>query len=407
VAGFTGEFDTSQLHSSGNITLGLAGASLAGGILELNLQRLLGDTFVTPLNIPGVADTDIPLPGGLIAYGGALGFNVDLKKTYYAQSAGGPRIAWGMAGLLPFSELLSFFQGGDFSGENVLGQLLPLFNRFDHGAFPLVMQELPRVTDTVDFDGDGDTTELLPDYQAFPVVGMTPNVRQNLVTDVRISNFPTLDGEQTSLGILVGGVVLPSPGLIPTGISATTDEDGDGRPDTRRLSIAPPHGSLVGGRYSITAITFGSSGGGGGGPIGPGGFSLPDEFSVALWNGQSYPANLSLGTFPDSSMTSVDDTARTVSVNASAGPMFRVRMRGVDRSWDVWTLGPPGMQGQFAHNINIPAPSPRGVNPFATGEIFVDAIQTNVNIDDLVGASGLGLTNAGLVSTAYNRTRVR
>lgn len=405
VAGFTGEFDTSGLHSQGNITLGLAGASLAGGILELNLQRLLGDTFVTPLNIPGVADTDIPLPGGLVAYGGALGFNVDLKKTYYAQSAGGPRIAWGLAGLLPFSELLSFFQGGDFSGTDVLGQLLPLFNRFDHGAYPLVMQELPRITDTADFDRDGDTTEELPDYEAFPVVDLLPDVRQNLVTDVRISNFPTINGEQTTLGLLVGGVVLPSPGLVPTGISATTDEDGDGRPDTRRLSIAPAYGSLVGGRYSIVAITFGS--GGGGGPVGPGGFALPGEFSVALWNGQSYPAALSLGTFPDSSTTSVSNGSRTVSVNASAGPMFRVRLQGEERSWDVWSLGPAGVQGQFSHDITIPAAPPMGGGLFQNGQIYVDAIQTNVNIDDLVGASGLGLTRAGLVTSAYNRTRAR
>lgn len=403
VAGFTGEFDTSMLHSSGNITLGLAGASLAGGLLELDLAGLLGDTFVSRLEIPGVVEEDIPLPGGLVAYGGALGFMVDLKTTYYAQTSGGPRIAWGLAGLLPFSELLSFFQGGDFEGGEILAQLLPLFNRFDHGAHPNVFAEAPRIVDTADIDRDGDTTELLPDYNSFPVIDLQPSVRQNLVTDVGISNFPLLNGQSTELAILVGGVVLPSPGFIPTGISATSDDDGDGRPDLRRLSIAPGYGPLVGGRYAIVAITFGSSGGG----IGPGGFELPDEFSVALWNGQNYPTSLSLGTFPDGSTASVDEPARQVSVNSSAGPMFRVRMVGEDRTWDVWSVGPPGVMGSYGDLVDIPTAPGGGADVFTTGQIYVDAIQTNTNLDDLVSSSGIGLKNAGLVSSAYNRTRVR
>lgn len=401
VAGFTGEFDTSQLHSSGNITLGLAGSSLAGGIMELSLDRLLGETFVTYLDIVG---EDIPLPGGLVAYGGALGFDVDLKRTYYVQTKGGPRIAWGLAGLLPFSELLDFFMGGGgFEGEDILGQLLPLFSRFDHGAQPRVFSELPRIVDSADIDRDGDTTELLPDYLSFPVIDLRPAVRQNLTTDVAISNFPVLSDGRTGLAIVVGGVVLPTPGFVPTGITASNDENGDGRPDARRLSIAPAYGSLVGGRYAIVAITFGGSGGG----IGPGGFELPEEFSVAFWNGQSFPTALSLGTFPDGSMTAVNNGSRQVSVSASAGPVFRVRMVGNDRSWDVWSLGPPGMLGQYAHTISVPAAPTGGQDLFQSARILVDAIQTNVNIDDLVGPSGVGLTNAGLVSTAYNRTAAR
>ena len=45
VGGFTGAFDTSRLHTSGDITFGFAGALLAGGILDLSRDRLLGDTF--------------------------------------------------------------------------------------------------------------------------------------------------------------------------------------------------------------------------------------------------------------------------------------------------------------------------------------------------------------------------
>lgn len=401
VGGFSGQFDTSALNTSGDITLGLAGTSIAGGTLELDLVRLLGDMFVSRLNVPGFVDADIPLPGGVIAYGGAFGFNVNLKDTYYAQSTGGPRISWGLAGMLPFGDLLDFFMGSDFEVNGILGQLLPLFNRFDHAAYPSVFTELPRVVDAIDLDNDGNTTELLPDYLGFPQIHLTPSVRQNLLTDVAISNFPVLRNGTSDLAILVGGVTLPSPGFVPTGVSATTDDDGDGRPDLRRLSIAPGYGPLVSGRYSIVAITFGGGGGG------PGGFELPREFSVALWNGQSFPTALSLGTFPNASTASIDNATRSVVVDADAGPLFRLRMVGQDRSWDVWTVGPPGMMGQYDGQIPVPAPPAGGEDLFATGTIFVDAIQTNTNLDDLVAAGGLGLRNAGLVSSAYNRTLIR
>ena len=402
VSGFTGEFDTSGLHTSGNITLGLAGASLAGGLLDFELTRLLGDTFVTLLDVPGVVSQDIPLPGGLIGYGGALGFNVELKRTYYAQSAGGPRITWGLAGEVPFGELLDFAMGGGFDGGSVIAQLLPLFNRFDHAAVPQVMVELPRVSDTIDIDRDGDTNEQLPDYLAFPQIDMRPSVQQTLVTDVAISNFPVLADGPTSVAVLVGGAVLPSPGFAPMGISATADEDGDFRPDLRRLSIAPAYGPLVGSRYSIVALTFGNGFG-----FDPSGFELPREYSASLWSGQSFPTALSLGTFPDASQGFTDDSIRTVYVSSNAGPMHRVRMVGTDRTWDVWTVGPPGIMGQFGNEIVVPA-APGGADDiYVSGDIFVDAIQTNANMDDLISASGIGLRNAGLVTSAYNRTLVR
>ncbi len=405
IAGFTGQFDTTGLHSSGDITLGLAGASLAGGLLELSLNRLLGDFFVSELNVPGIVEEDIPLPGGIVAYGSALGFDVDLKETYYAQSAGGPRIGWGLAGLVPLADLFDFFMGGGgMGGGSVIAQLLPLFNRFDHGAQPLLLTETPYVVDSADIDRDGNTTELIADYDGFPTVDLRPAVRQNLATEVGISNFPILDGSRTEVSVLVGGVVLPSPGFVPLGISATADDDGDGRPDLRRLSIAPPYGSLVGGRFAIVAITIGDTAGAG---VGPNGIQLPDEFSVALWNGQSFPAALSLGTFPDGSQTSVDVNSRRVSVTSSAGPVFRVRLRSDDRSWDVWSAGPAGVAGQFGHTVTIPRVPAGQQDIFISSDIFVDAIQTNVNLDDLVGSSGLGITSAGLVSTAYNRTRAR
>jgi hypothetical protein len=149
----------------------------------------------------------------------------------------------------------------------------------------------------------------------------------------------------------------------------------------------------------VLAIAFGDGGG-----AGPGGFDLPDELSVSLWNGQSLPANLSLGTFPDSSTIALDRAQRSITLTADAGPLYRVRIVGADRTWDVWTTGPAGAMGTFNHTITIPGAPAMQTDYLTSGNVLVDSIQTNVTLDQLVRASGVGLVNAGLVSTAFNRT---
>jgi hypothetical protein len=401
VAGFTGEFDLSRINSSGDVTLGLAGASIAGGLLDMDLQSLLGETFMTHMEIPTIGGRDMPLPGGLVIYGQVFGLDLDFKRTYYANASGGARIGWGLAGKVPAMELLGLIQGGGGAGD-MLTTLLPLFSRFDHGSRPLNLTEMPRVADSQDLDGDGDTAEMVPDYDAFPVVSLHPSVRQTLVTDIAVSNFPQMSDAAASVAVLVGGTLLDGPGFVPLGISATSDEDGDGRPDTRRLTVAPPHGSLAGGRFAVVAIAFEPD------QVGfQSGVELPDEFSISLWNGQSLPTSVSLGTFPDASAASIDRQSRAVLVSADAGPLYRIRMVGADRTWDVWSVGPAGSQGAFSHRITIPVATGGRSDLFASGEIFVDAIAAQVTMDQLVSATGIGLHHAGLVATSFNRTKLR
>jgi hypothetical protein len=402
VAGFTGEFDLSNINTNGDITLGLAGASIAGGLLDLDLEALLGEPFVTEIAIPGMGGDDVPIPGGLVLFGQVFGFDLDIKETYYAKSAGGARMGWGLAGKVPANRLISMFQGGIDGTGDVLTLLLPMFNRFDHSNQPLNLTAIPRVQDTNDINGNGDTSEMVADYDSFPGVTLAPSVRQNLVTDVDVSNFPQMSGGEAELAVLVGGVLLDAPGYVPMGISATSDEDGDGRPDTRRLTMAPPHGSLAGGRMAVMALAFLPDDVGFSGSI-----ELPDEFSASLWNGQSLPTSVGLGTFPDSSQGSIDDNARSVSVTADAGPMFRVRFVGPERSWDVWSRGPDGAQGTFTHDVSVPDVPGGRSDLFASGDVFVDAISAQVTIDDLVKATGIGLVDTALVATGFNRTRLR
>jgi hypothetical protein len=402
VAGFTGEFNTDDLHTTGDFTIGLSGASIPGGLLQVGVTELLGQPFNTEVS---QFNAEVPLPAGTVAYGELFGsVQVDLKRKYYASTPGGTRLGWGLAGRVPASELFSIVRDSAGFGE-ALATLLPLFNRFDHAIQPLQLTERPRVPDSNDIDGDGNTTEMRPDYDAFRSISLRPNVRQNLVTEVSVSNFPQLDGGQTDFAIFVGGHISRSAGFVPLGVSATTDDNDDGFPDLRQLSLAPQHSSLSGGRYAITALSFQPQGGGGGG--GPS-VALPDEYSAALWSRQSLPNSVGLGTFPESSSGSVDQNAREISITADAGPLYRVRLVGEDRTWEIYSTGPMASSGQFQHTVEVP-PTASGVRDLFSRSgtrVSVDAIQSTVTIDDIAKATGVGLRRIGLVATAYNRSNL-
>ncbi len=401
VAGFTGEFDTGSLNTSGNFTVGLAGASIPGGLLGVGVTELLGQPFSTEIQ---QFSTEVALPAGIVAYGEIFGsLQADIKRDYYATTPGGARLGWGLAGKVPPSELINIVQGSTGFTE-ALGTLLPLFNRFDHAIRPLQLTERPRVADTNDIDGDDDTSEMVPDYDAFPRVSLKPNVQQNLLTEVSVSNFPEIDGSPTEIVMFVGGNVSRSAGFVPLGITATTDENSDGAPDTRQMSLAPQHSSLSGGRYAVTALTFQPDGAGGPG----GGVALPDEYSAALWSRQSLPNNIGLGTFPEPATGTVDRGNREISVTSDAGPLYRLRIIGDTRSWEIFSAGGAQSGGQFQHAIEVP-PTASGVNDLlrqSGTRVSLDSIQSSVGVDDIARATGVGLRRIGLVATAYNRSDV-
>ena len=403
-AGFTGTFDLARVSSTGEFNIGLAGQSIAGGLINFDLTSLLGDPFLSSLNVPGQGSFDLPIPGGLVLYGRVFGLSIRVKERFYANGAGGARLAWGLGGKLPPNQLIQLFMGGaPGSLGEVLALLLPLFNRFDHGLRPLNQIEYPRIVDAMDIDRDGDRTELVPDYQRFPTIQLAPTVRQQLVTSINVSNLPQLPGGPGELAVIVGGALLQAPGFVPLGISATTDQDGDGRPDARLLTMAPPYGALSGARFAIMAISIRT---GDLSPTPQGGLELPDEFSAALWNGQSLPTSIQFGTFPDASTGQIQ-AQRRVSIQSSAGPLYRLRFVGQQRSWDVWSAGPTGAMGSFTHTITVPTP-PRGREDlFNTGGVLLDSIRTQVGIDSLVTPAGVLLHDVALVSTSFNRTRLR
>jgi len=395
IGGFKGGFDLSGAHTTGDITIGLAGASLDPELANLDLQTLLGDSFNTQINIPGIFQGAFPLPGGLVLYGTVFGFPLNLKNTYFARTPGGLKVGWSFGGLINGQDAIGLVGGGD--AASILPTVLGFFEGFDHGVRPIDVTERPLVADSRDIDGDGNTTELVPDYDSFNSYEMAPNVRQRLRTSVQVGDFNQPDG---AFAILVGGVVNQGIGFVPLGINVSQDDNGDGTPDLAQLKMAPPHSGLSAGDYQIVAITFDP------GQVSAGldsGIDLPDDISVVLWGGRSIPTDLTFNHafLPIPTGQWAGPNRQFTGGGVADADFYRVTFVGDDASWDVWF---PADGDGFV----LPTP-PEGYSDWsADSDVQLQGFlaQDGVTLDVLAGGGGASLDQVSSASRAFSRRLV-
>lgn len=395
--GFTGEMDFSQVNSRGDINVGLAGASLNEDLTSFDLDGVLGDGFNTRVSVPGIFDTTLPLPGGLVLDGTVFGFSLTIKDTYYAQVDGGLKVAWGIGGKIDANEVIGLVQGGGDAG-GLVRQLLPFFENFDHTIRPLEVEALPTIPDADDLDGDGNRRELVPDYDNFPTVNVAPRVVQRLRTSLLLPALPALGNPDETFVVVVGGVINQGIGFVPMGLNATQDENGDGVPEPITLRMAPPHSGLSSGRYAVVALTFDPS------DLNAdleNGVDLPDNYSTLLWQDSAIPANLAMEAdflgLPEGSWNA---PSRAFSREDVAGAdLFRVTFVGSQGSWEVWL--PADIDG-----FTLPQP-PEGFQDWAAeGSIRIEAFVTEGNLDlnSLAASNGRGLRQISTVSLGFSRS---
>ena len=400
-AGFTGEMDYSRVTTSGDASLGLAGAAIGGNLVDLDLQRLLGDSFATTVSIPTVGTQVLPLPGGLVATIEFFGLG-DIKGTYYARTTGGLSFAWSLAGKINVFDLIGTFTGGGGGGiAGIIGEILPLFESFNHDIVPFVGNALPLVADTTDYDGDRNTTERTADYASFPEINMAPDVRQDYRTGVRLPNLPVIDGSQAQVAILVGGVVVEGTGFVPMGISAASADDA-GVAESVVLRMAPAHSGLSVGEFAIVALTFGSEGAG----LSGDGITLPSSIAARVFYGTRLPENLDFSPepFPAFANTSTwNDVTRLFNTPGTAGELTRTTLVGARGSWEIYSAG------GTAASFEIPE-APLGYEDYADGSFArIEAIdmRAGVTFADIIRAGGNTMLDLNGVVTGFSRLELR
>ncbi len=361
VAGFTGSVSFDDVTSMGGVDLGLAGASIGGGLTHLGFAQLVGELFNVPVNA-GPLSTEIPLPGGIIlsAELPIIG-RIEIKDRYYATAGPGLRVGWAFAGRVNINTVIGLVGGGGGGGNAgaVLATLLPFFDGFEHGLrVAEALRALPQLPDEDDVDGDGDVEELVPDYARFPVLDNEPAQAQRLRLGVTMPEIP-----EGATALLFAGVEVAGVGFVPMGVSAAT-EAGD-----LPMRMAAPYGGLEAGEPVVLALA-GEFGGGGGG-----GLAVPEDVSAVLgrW-ADRFPNEIAFGPFlPSADAVEWDPALREVAGGAVDGAdVHRVVFRGGAGRWTVYFAG-----GE-APEFTLPFP-PDGVADLAGGatEVRFEALRLN------------------------------
>lgn len=394
VGGFSGRMDFSRTTTQGDASIGLAGAALAGQLVELELNSVLGDPVNTEIGFPGVGGGAFPLPGGLVLSVEFFGLG-DIKGTYFARANEGFTFAWGLGGQVPVQDLIDLFTGGGGVGDvgGILGVILPLFEAFDHDLLGFDAESRPLVADGDDFDGDGNTTELLPDYDAFPSLGLRPDVPQRYRTEVIAPALPRIDGEQAGIALLVGGVIVDGVGFVPMGLNALQGAT----PDPVILRMAPTHSGLGVGDFAVIAIAFGSAGAG----FGEDGISLPTSIAARMVVGPRLDEIIDLTPVPFAELPELayDPDTRAVNTDDVTGDLVRVTFVGPEGRWHVWAPA--------ATTVTLPVP-PEALPDYSDGAFArVEAIQLgSASFDALAEWSGPSVADLDDVAIGFARTEL-
>jgi len=391
IGGFTGRPDMANVSTTGNIDLGLAGSSLAGDLVNLDLTTLLGDGFVTEIEST-FGNFAVPLPGGLVVAPHVPGVSGG-KDRYQVLARDGLRFAWGMAGRVNLFDILDLVGSGGGSIAEIIAGLLPYFERFEHGLTPIDIDALPRIVDSDDYDGDGDTTELIADYDAFPELDLAPSVPQRLRTVVELPTTPLIGDVRPDIAIVLGGTTVESVGYVLLGLNASSADDSGSLPAVV-LKMAPAHSGLSAGEYAVVALTFDPNEAG----VGLDGIDLPRNISGRLHVSATIPQEVVFdGAFPDlPEDSSVDVATRTVTIADVGADLYRVRVEGADSTWTIFSSEPG--------SLTLPS-TPGGLpDPFAMPTIVVEALfARGRTLDDLVSPEGVTIRRLDAAVEGFGR----
>ncbi|WP_375765346.1 hypothetical protein NR798_26910 [Archangium gephyra] len=394
-AGFNAGISFNEVHSSGELSLGVSVLS-AGDPTAVDLSNLFGETFLVPL--PGLTQR-VPAPGGLVAYASlGLAGNTEIKTRSYGLGQAGRRTAVAFAGKLPLARATSLRPTDLLAYTGAMDYSLQAFTSITH---------LPYVPDETDLDGDGlcsDTTrcvgsEDLPDYGRFTGLTHRPRREQLRRTEVVIPNLPS--GLDTAV---VAAVELsPEAGLMPLGLASQTA--GAAQPDGTRpvppvllRSGAPYGGAEVGTPGVWVLATSAASGASVSGSIvrAP---SLPTRVSV--------PAFLPVPTaaYTPASRTLTPSPASWSTLAGAGAGLARVTLTGAQgRHVVFFALEASGGAVRVPDSPAGAGADPAG-QPGVSLEVAALRLSSGISAEGLLDAPGVNLLQFPGVLDAYSRSR--
>lgn len=430
--GFKGTMTKADFDKLGtdDVHIALAGASIPGNFIDIDLNILIGELITTHVEYGSVINDDLPLPSGLV-----MGIGNDFfKSDYMPLAVPGLRTAWALGGNLPLTQVtqvLAPVLGGGTSDIQIgplVGALLPLFGSFYSGIQPGVnIEEYPRVD-----DGSGN---MLPDFSKFPNETIDIDTALSLKGVVTIPTLPqmqTVDdqGNPTTKyldgAIVLGGVLVDGQGLVPLGITAAmdvndattetpngivNDSDTDSNNDGKAvIRLAPQHGGIEGSEYVLLGLALGldSIGGSGGGQAISGFARRVNriEFEQALDFGASQFLGLAQSATVD---VNTDGSASYTPADVSGASFYRLAIDSPDEhTWVVYHgpgLGTVGLVNPSDYTCGTSACEDRLT---AASNVDAQAVETadGASLDDVIGFTGENLDEMVKVLKGFSTVNV-
>jgi hypothetical protein len=386
-AGFNASISFNEVHSSGEASMGFSLLS-ASDVTAVDLDNLFGETF--RVSVPGVPQR-LPVPGSLVATVSSGFLNSEIKTRSLGLGEAGRRTAVAFAGKVALSQAASLRTT----------DLLAYAGSLDYALQPLTsISHLPYVPDAVDLDGDGLSSEDLPDYDRFTGLSHRPRRVQLRRTEVVVSPLPA--GLDTAV---VAAVELSEEaGVVPLGLTSRTA--GAAQPDGTRpvgsvlLRSGAPYGGAEVGRPGVWALATSANAGTG-------------AVSGWLLGGEVLPARvevppllpLPLATYTPSSRTFEPAPANWSALGQAGVGLVRLTLTGA-RGRHVVYLPLDSSQ------VSFPVPeSPSGAegDPAAQSGVSLEVVALRLAsgnpAEGLLDASGTNLLQLPLVLEAYSRSR--
>ncbi len=226
--GITGEFDPVMIPCDQSVNcdfvMGLAGLSIPGNLLNLNVDSIMGRLVDMEMRINGTIES-IPMPGDMIMY------PHDGFEEFRAVGVPEIRSAWGMATrYISAEDLVDMYSAVISSDEVDIGKLYETVISMLDSSYTAVVPDveimpIPKVVDAQDIDQDGDTTELVPDYDNFLTLNIVPRLPMQQTMTLVAPDFPEKPGGGWYYDAIfvIAGVIVRGDGMIPLGLAFVQD----------------------------------------------------------------------------------------------------------------------------------------------------------------------------------------
>jgi hypothetical protein len=222
-SGFTARILSSG-DEVGDVGIGLAFPSMSSP-RAASFGAMFGETVIGSVEVPILGGFPIELPAAA-TYEATLPIqgNSVVRELAYATTTGGPISATLFEGRQEQGGVFGLLGGGDAVGTAL--DFAAAAEGFDVLWQTVgVVDDFPLVADgAADYDGDGDTTELVPDWQQLPAIEATPTQLATERVGVSLSGLPP---GARARAFAFAGHWLAGWGFAPTGIGVAelTGED--------------------------------------------------------------------------------------------------------------------------------------------------------------------------------------